>query len=85
MCDCYCISGWKGSCCRRVMQRKNRIQEVGKERVLDIDPLFILPQFGKTMAQLSLMEKNRIQPSRKGPRKVEKIISTKFQVPNSKS
>jgi XTP/dITP diphosphohydrolase len=40
------------------------------------DPLFILPQFGKTMAQLSLEEKNRISHRGKALRKLRKLIKT---------
>jgi XTP/dITP diphosphohydrolase len=42
------------------------------------DPIFILPQYGKTMAQLTLEEKNRISHRGKALRKLRKII-TKFQ------
>ncbi len=38
------------------------------------DPLFILPKYGKTMAELSLEEKNRISHRGKALRKLRKII-----------
>ncbi len=38
------------------------------------DPLFILPQVGKTMAELSLGEKNKISHRGKALRKIRKII-----------
>jgi len=38
------------------------------------DPLFILPKYGKTMAQLSLEEKNAISHRGKALRKIRKII-----------
>jgi XTP/dITP diphosphohydrolase len=65
----------EGSCKGRI-----GFKEVGKEG-FGYDPLFILPQFGKTMAQLSLKEKNRISHRGKALGKLKKIISTKFQVP----
>lgn len=40
------------------------------------DPLFVLPQYGKTMAQLSLEEKDRISHRGKALRKLRKIIKT---------
>jgi len=40
------------------------------------DPLFILPKEGKTMAQLSLEEKNRVSHRGKALRKIRKIIKT---------
>jgi XTP/dITP diphosphohydrolase len=39
------------------------------------DPLFILPKYGKTMAELSLEEKNRVSHRGKALRKLKKIIS----------
>jgi len=38
------------------------------------DPLFILPQYGKTMAQLSVKEKNRVSHRGKALRKLRKVI-----------
>lgn len=38
------------------------------------DPLFILPKYGKTMAELSIKEKNQISHRGKALRKVRKII-----------
>jgi XTP/dITP diphosphohydrolase len=40
------------------------------------DPLFILPRDGKTMAQLSLEEKNRVSHRGKALRKIRKIIQS---------
>jgi len=40
------------------------------------DPLFILPKDGKTMAELSLEEKNRVSHRGKALRKLRKIIKT---------
>jgi XTP/dITP diphosphohydrolase len=40
------------------------------------DPLFILPKEGKTMAELSLEEKNRVSHRGKALRKIRKIIKT---------
>ncbi len=40
------------------------------------DPLFILPKYGKTMAELSLKEKNEISHRGKALRKVRKIIKS---------
>jgi XTP/dITP diphosphohydrolase len=47
------------------------------------DPLFILPQYGKTMAQLSLEEKNRISHRGKALRKLKRVIN-KFLASHSK-
>jgi len=54
---------------------KGRIgfKEVGKKG-FGYDPLFLLPQYGKTMAQLSIEEKNRISHRGKALRKLGKII-----------
>ena len=54
---------------------KGRIgfKEVG-QKGFGYDPLFILPQFGKTMAQISLKEKNRISHRGKALKKVEEAI-----------
>lgn len=38
------------------------------------DPLFMLPRYGKTMAELSLEQKNRISHRGKALRKIRKII-----------
>jgi len=65
----------EGSCKGRI-----GFKEVGKKG-FGYDPLFILPQFGKTMAQLSLKEKNRISHRGKALRKFRRIIITKFQAP----
>jgi XTP/dITP diphosphohydrolase len=40
------------------------------------DPLFILPKYGKTMAQLSLEEKNKISHRGKALRKIRGIIQS---------
>jgi XTP/dITP diphosphohydrolase len=40
------------------------------------DPIFILPQYGKTMAQLTLEEKNRVSHRGKALRKLRRIIKT---------
>jgi len=40
------------------------------------DPLFILPNYGKTMAQLSLKEKNKISHRGKALRKIRKMIQS---------
>jgi len=50
-------------------------KEVGKKG-FGYDPLFILPQYGKTMAQLNLKEKNRISHRGKALRKLRKIIDS---------
>lgn len=67
----------EGSCKGRIGFR-----EVGK-RGFGYDPLFILRQYGKTMAQLTIEEKNRVSHRGKALRKLRRVIS-KFQVPNSK-
>jgi XTP/dITP diphosphohydrolase len=48
-------------------------KEVGKKG-FGYDPLFILPGYGKTMAQLSIEEKNRISHRGKALKKIRKII-----------
>jgi XTP/dITP diphosphohydrolase len=58
----------EGSCTGRI-----GFKEVGKKG-FGYDPLFILPQYGKTMAQLSLSEKNRISHRGKALKKLRKII-----------
>jgi XTP/dITP diphosphohydrolase len=50
----------------------------GKEAVTEgfgYDPLFIFPNYGKTMAQLSIEEKNRISHRGKALRKMRKILT----------
>ena len=44
------------------------------------DPLFILPRYGKTMAELSLEEKNKMSHRGKALRKLRKIITTFMRV-----
>ena len=60
----------EGSCKGRIGFR-----EVGGKG-FGYDPLFILPQFGRTMAQLSLEEKNRVSHRGKALKKLKKIIGT---------
>jgi XTP/dITP diphosphohydrolase len=50
-------------------------KEVGK-RGFGYDPIFFLPRHGKTMAQLTLDEKNRISHRGKALRKLRKILNT---------
>ena len=50
-------------------------KEKGK-RGFGYDPLFILPKNGKTMAELSLEEKNKISHRGKALRKLRKLIKT---------
>jgi XTP/dITP diphosphohydrolase len=64
----------EGSCRGRIGFR-----EKGK-RGFGYDPLFVLPKYGKTMAELSLEEKNSISHRGKALRKLKKII-TNFQAP----
>ncbi len=70
--------GWEvvteGSCGGRI-----GFKEIGS-RGFGYDPIFILPQYRKTMAQLSLKEKNRVSHRGKALGKLRKII-TKFQKP----
>jgi len=49
-------------------------KDVGK-RGFGYDPLFILPHDGKTMAQISIEEKNRISHRGKALRKMRKILA----------
>jgi XTP/dITP diphosphohydrolase len=58
----------EGSCRGRI-----GFKEVGKKG-FGYDPLFVLPSYGKTMAQLTLEEKNRISHRGKALRKLRKII-----------
>ncbi len=58
----------EGSCRGRI-----GIREVGKKG-FGYDPLFILPQYGKTMAQFTLEEKNRVSHRGKALRKLKKAI-----------
>lgn len=58
----------EGSCKGRIGFR-----QVGK-RGFGYDPLFELPQYGKTMAQLSVEEKNRISHRGKALRRLRKIV-----------
>jgi len=58
----------EGSCRGRIGFR-----EVGK-RGFGYDPLFELSQYGKTMAQLSIEEKNRISHRGKALRKLRKLV-----------
>jgi XTP/dITP diphosphohydrolase len=64
----------EGSCRGRIGFR-----EMGK-RGFGYDPIFVLPQYGKTMAQFTLDEKNRMSHRGKALRKLKKIM-TKFQAP----
>jgi XTP/dITP diphosphohydrolase len=61
----------EGSC-----RGKIGFKEMGK-RGFGYDPVFILPQYGKTMAQITLEEKNRVSHRGKALRKLRRII-TKF-------
>ena len=58
----------EGSC-----KGKIGFKETGK-RGFGYDPLFILPQYGKTMAQFTLEEKNKISHRGKALRKLRSII-----------
>jgi XTP/dITP diphosphohydrolase len=60
----------EGSCKGRI-----GFKEKGKKG-FGYDPLFILPKEGKTMAELSLEEKNRVSHRGKALRKIRKIIKT---------
>jgi len=63
----------EGSCRGRI-----GFKEVGR-RGFGYDPLFILPQYGKTVAQLSLEEKNKVSHRGKALRKLKKIIAAAFK------
>ncbi len=73
-------NGWEltaeGSCKGRIGFRERGRRGFG------YDPLFILPKRGKTMAELSLEEKNKISHRGKALKKLKKII-TNFQAPAS--
>ena len=58
----------EGKCCGKI-----GFKEVGKKG-FGYDPLFILPQLKKTVAQLTLAEKNRVSHRGKALRKLRKII-----------
>ncbi len=60
----------EGTCQGRIGMR-----QTGK-RGFGYDPLFILPEYGKTMAQLPLKEKNRISHRGKALRKLRKTLRT---------
>jgi XTP/dITP diphosphohydrolase len=60
----------EGSCKGRI-----GFKEKGR-RGFGYDPLFVLPKDGKTMAELSLEEKNRVSHRGKALRKIRKIIKT---------
>ncbi len=59
----------EGSCPGRI-----GLREVGKKG-FGYDPLFFLPRHGKTMAELSIEEKNRISHRGKALRKLRRIIT----------
>jgi XTP/dITP diphosphohydrolase len=63
----------EGSCRGRIGFR-----EVGKKG-FGYDPLFILPQDGKTMAQFTIEEKNRISHRGKALKKLRKMIIKMFR------
>jgi len=58
----------EGSCRGRIGMRERGRRGFG------YDPLFILPKYGKTMAQLPLKEKNRISHRGKALRRLRKTI-----------
>jgi len=60
----------EGSCRGRI-----GLREKGKKG-FGYDPLFILPQYGRTMAELSLEEKNRVSHRGKALRKIRRIIQS---------
>jgi XTP/dITP diphosphohydrolase len=49
------------------------LKEKGK-RGFGYDPLFLLPKYGKTMAELSLKEKNEVSHRGKALKKLRKVI-----------
>jgi len=66
----------EGSCRGRI-----GFKEVGR-RGFGYDPIFILPKYGKTMAQLTIEEKNRVSHRGKALRKLRRILP-KFLVQQS--
>lgn len=60
----------EGSCRGRI-----GFKEIG-EKGFGYDPIFILTRHGKTMAQLSLEEKNRVSHRGKALRKLRKLLKT---------
>lgn len=67
-----------------VCQGRIGLREVGK-RGFGYDPLFFLPRYGKTMAQLSIKEKNRISHRGKALRKLKnkiKLLISKHEIRN---
>ena len=60
----------EGSCKGRIGFREKGRKGFG------YDPLFILPRYGKTMAELTLEEKNRISHRGKALRKIRRILKT---------
>jgi XTP/dITP diphosphohydrolase len=63
----------EGSCRGRI-----GFKAVGK-RGFGYDPVFVLPQYGKTMAQLTLEEKNKVSHRGKALKKLRKIIIKMFK------
>jgi XTP/dITP diphosphohydrolase len=64
----------KESVTEGVCRGKIGFKEVGK-RGFGYDPLFILPNYRKTMAQLSVEEKNRVSHRGKALRKMRKLLA----------
>ncbi len=60
----------EGSCRGRI-----GVKEIGK-RGFGYDPIFILPRYRKTMAQLTLKEKNRVSHRGKALKKLRKLLET---------
>jgi len=60
----------EGSCKGRI-----GFKEKGR-RGFGYDPLFILPKYGKTMAELSLEEKNRVSHRGRALKKIRRIIQS---------
>ncbi len=58
----------EGSCRGRI-----GMKEIGRNG-FGYDPLFVLPRYGKTMAELHLEEKNRISHRGKALRKLRKLL-----------
>jgi XTP/dITP diphosphohydrolase len=52
-------------------------KEVGRKG-FGYDPLFFLPEYGKTMAQLTVEEKNRISHRGKALRKLKRVLINEF-------